>query len=231
MLEPSIGELSTSQRLAQLATTRAGASRVFQRHHLDFCCGGQRDLATACADRGLDPQAVLAEIESESLPQQIFERWDERGAAELIEHILERFHRPHRQELERLLPMARKVERVHADKASCPHGLADHVSRMSEELVMHMQKEEQVLFPLIQSGAGRAARMPVQVMEAEHHDHARNLAKLDSLTCDYTPPPEACATWRALYLGLFELKQELMLHIHLENNVLFPKVLHGEDCK
>lgn len=231
MPQPSIEELSTTQRLAQLATTRAGASRVFQRHRLDFCCGGQRDLATACADRGLDPRAVLAEIESEAPGPERFERWDERGAGDLIEHILERFHRPHREELARLLPMARRVEHVHADKISCPRGLADHVARMSDELEMHMQKEEQVLFPLIQSGAGRAARMPVQVMEGEHRDHARNLRELDSLTCDYTPPHEACSTWRALYLRLFELKQELMLHIHLENNVLFPKVLHAEDCK
>ncbi|MBI5504340.1 MAG: iron-sulfur cluster repair protein YtfE [Deltaproteobacteria bacterium] len=231
MPQLSIEEISTSQRLAQLATTRAGASRVFQRHRLDFCCGGQRDLATACADRGLDPQALLAEIEREAPGPAPLARWDRRAAGDLVEHILARFHRPHRQELARLLPMARKVEQVHAGKASCPRGLADHVERMREELEMHMQKEEQVLFPLIQSGATRAARMPVQVMEGEHRDHARNLAKLDSLTCNYTAPPEACATWSALYLGLLELEQELMLHIHLENNVLFPKVLHEEDCK
>ena len=85
-----------------------------------------------------------------------------------------------------------------------------------------------MLFPLIRSGRGHLARMPVQVMEAEHRDHARNLAMLRSLTNDYTAPAEACATWRALFLGLSELEKDLMLHIHLENNVLFPNALRGE---
>jgi len=222
-------ELTPDHRLAALATTRAGASRVFQRHRLDFCCGGQRDLASACTDKGLDPNAVLAEIAAESERPDAFERWDERTAGDLIDHILIRFHQPHRAELARLLVLARKVERVHGDKPNCPHGLALHLARMQDELEQHMQKEEQVLFPLIQSGRGRMARMPVQVMESEHRDHARNLAELDVLTSDYTAPAEACTSWRALFLGLFELKQELMLHIHLENNVLFPKALYGED--
>lgn len=228
MIEPET-ELSPSLRLAELATTRAGASRVFQRHRLDFCCGGQRDLASACAAKGLDPNAVLAEIAAESQHPASFERWDDRSAGDLIDHILTRFHQPHRAELVRLLALARKVERVHGDKPNCPHGLALHVARMQDELEQHMQKEERVLFPLIQGGRGPMARMPVQVMESEHHDHARNLAELDRLTGDYTAPPEACTSWRALFLGLFELKQELMLHIHLENNVLFPKALYGEN--
>lgn len=222
-------ELSPTRRLADLATTLAGASRVFTRHRLDFCCGGQRDLASACLDKGLDPDAVLTEITAESKRPDSFQRWDEREPGELIEHILAHFHQPHRAELERLLLLARKVERVHADKPSCPHGLADHVARMQVELEQHMQKEEQVLFPLIRSGRGRAARIPVQVMESEHRDHARNLARLDALTGDYVPPAEACTSWGALYLGLHELKRDLMFHIHLENNVLFPKALHGEE--
>lgn len=222
-------ELIPSRRLAELATSFAGASRVFQRHRLDFCCGGQRDLESACLEKGLDPAAVLAEIEAEAKSPGAFERWDERAAGELLDHILSRFHQPHRHELARLLVLARKVERVHGDKPSCPRGLAAHVARMQDELEQHMQKEEQVLFPLIRSGRGSMARLPVQVMEAEHRDHARNLAELDALTSDYTAPAEACTSWRALFLGLYELKQELMLHIHLENNVLFPKALYAED--
>ena len=222
-------DLLPTRRLADLATTLAGASRVFARHHLDFCCGGQRELASACLDKGLDPAALLTEIAAESKRPNGFERWDEREPGDLIEHILTHFHQPHRAELERLLFLARKVERVHADKPACPNGLADHVARMQAELEQHMQKEEQVLFPLIRSGRGRAARMPVQVMEAEHRDHARNLARLDALTGDYVVPSEACTSWGALYLGLHELKSDLMIHIHLENNVLFPKALYGED--
>jgi regulator of cell morphogenesis and NO signaling len=222
-------ELSATRRLADLATTRAGASRVFQRHRLDFCCGGQRELAVACKEKGLDPDVVLAEIAAEARDETSFERLDEFSASALIDHILERFHEPHRAEIARLFAMARKVERVHADKASRPVGLAAHLDRMQDELESHMQKEEQVLFPLIRSGRGHLARMPVQVMESEHRDHARNLEVLRRLTNDYTPPDEACATWRALFLGLSELEKELMLHIHLENNVLFPNALRAEE--
>jgi regulator of cell morphogenesis and NO signaling len=222
-------DLSVDRRLGELAITRAGASRVFQRHRLDFCCGGHRALAAACADKGLDPDAVLAEIAAEARDVETFDRLDEIGVDALIDHILARYHEPHRAELARLLAMARKVERVHRDKASCPERLAAHLARMQEELELHMQKEERVLFPLIRSGRGSLARMPVQVMEAEHRDHGRNLERLRSLTNDYTAPAEACATWRALFLGLSELENELMLHIHLENNLLFPKALHAEE--
>jgi regulator of cell morphogenesis and NO signaling len=227
-MTPTPANLTSDVRLADLATTRAGASRVFHRHRLDFCCGGQRDLAAACAEKGLDPDVVLAEIADEERSQRSFERLDEVSAGALIDRILERFHEPHRAEIARLLTMARKVERVHRDKATCPVGLAAHVARMQEELEAHMQKEEQVLFPLIRSGRGHLARMPVQVMEAEHRDHARNLQTLRRLTNDYTPPDEACTTWRALFLGLSELERDLMVHIHLENNVLFPNALRAE---
>ena len=123
--------------------------------------------------------------------------------------------------------MARKVEAVHGDKSSCPRGLADHLEHMSEELEQHMQKEEQLLFPMILGGRGRMASMPISVMEQEHQDHGRNLARMSVLAHEYVAPEEACNTWRALYLGLAELEAELMEHIHLENHVLFPRTLNG----
>ena len=98
---------------------------------------------------------------------------------------------------------------------------------MAEALEEHMQKEEQVLFPMIRGGRGRMARMPVQVLEEEHRDHAQNLARMRELAGDFDPPAEACGTWRALYLGLHELEAEIMQHVHLENHVLFPRALRG----
>ena len=90
-----------------------------------------------------------------------------------------------------------------------------------------MQKEEQVLFPMILSGRGAMAAMPVSVMEEEHRDHGKNLERTRALTNDFIAPESACNTWRALYLGLAELERDLMEHIHLENNVLFPRALQG----
>ena len=219
--------ISPESRLSDLAVTRAGASRVFHRHGLDFCCNGRVRLDEACAEKGLAVDALIAEIEAEARSDESFDRWDEASLDALIDHLLQHYHESHRAEVPRLLEMARKVESVHADKEACPRGLADHIARMLPELEDHMQKEEQVLFPLIRAGRGRMATMPVQVMEEEHRAHGENLARLRALAGDYRPPEEACGTWRALYLGLAELESELMHHIHLENNVLFPRALRG----
>lgn len=213
--------------LADLAATRAGASRVFYRHGLDFCCHGRVSLAEACAKKNLAVDDLVREIEAQVPLAPDFQRWDERPIPELVQYVLDHFHAGHRAELPRLVEMARKVEKVHADKKSCPHGLAEHVERIAEELEQHMQKEEQVLFPMILAGRGRMAAMPIQVMEEEHDDHGRNLAKLRELAHGFTPPDDACGTWRALYLGLAELDQEVMHHIHTENNILFPRALRG----
>lgn len=213
--------------LADLATTIPAASRVFRRHGLDFCCHGRQTLAEACAARGLDPRAVAAEISEEASAAGADDvRWDLRPTTELVDHILERYHQPLRGEIARLQEMAAKVERVHAEKPSCPRGLADHLARMADEIEQHLAKEEQVLFPMILVTGGDArARMPVHVLMREHEDHGEALRRTRELTANLVPPPEACATWRALYLGLEQLEADLFEHIHLENNVLFPRIL------
>jgi regulator of cell morphogenesis and NO signaling len=219
--------IHADQTVAELASTRSGASRVFHRHGLDFCCGGHVSLADACTPAGLDVDALIAEIQAEATKPGSFERWDEHPLPDVIDHILTRFHEPHREELPRLLAMARKVEDVHGAKPTCPKGLADHLQRMHAELEEHMQKEEQILFPMLRAGRGRMAAMPVGVMEEEHRDHGKNLERLRELTNGYTPPAEACGTWTALYLGLAEFEREIMEHIHTENNILFPRALRS----
>lgn len=226
-MNPSTAPIRPDTTLADLATTRAGASRVFHRHGLDFCCHGRISLAKACEEHKLDVEALLAELRAEEERTKDFEPWDERALPLVVEHLLVHYHQRHREELPRLIFAARKVEAVHGEKPSCPKGLAAHLERISEELEDHMQKEEQVLFPMVLSGRGAMAAMPVQVLEMEHNDHARNLQRSRALAHDFIPPPEACGTWRALYLGLEELERELMQHIHLENNVLFPRALRS----
>lgn len=211
--------------LSHLATTRPAASRVFHRHRLDFCCGGERSLAEACRALGLDPLLLAREIELEETVAAQAVRWDERPLAELIDHILVRYHEPLREELPRLLEMAQKVERAHADKSHAPHGLAAHLRGIQGSVEDHMQKEEQILFPAIRAGHGLSLSMPIHVMEQEHEEHGANLRRIRSLTADLTAPDDACTTWRSLYLGLVELERELMDHIHLENHVLFPRAL------
>jgi regulator of cell morphogenesis and NO signaling len=217
--------MDATTTLADLATTHPGASRVFHRLRLDFCCGGRRPLTEACAERGLDATDVLDAIEAEDPSAADADRWDTRPIPDLVTFIVERYHDRLRQELPELVALSAKVEQVHADKSTCPRGLRDHMAGVHEAVLSHLAKEEQILFPMILRGLGQMAASPIRVMELEHDDHRENLMKTRQMTKDFTLPPEACATWRALYLRLEALEVDLMKHIHLENHVLFPRVL------
>lgn len=222
-------DITPNTSLGALATRLPAASRVFMRHRLDFCCNGARSLGDACAEAGLDVDGIVAELRAELLPGN--ERdWSDATPTELIEHIIARYHEPHREELPRLRSMAERVLQVHGERDPKRLGrIAQITHELENELVQHMTKEEQILFPWIVTGRSPAPRMPIQVMLAEHDDAGRLLHELRDLTHDFTPPQGACATWRALWLGLSEFSTQLQQHIHLENNVLFPAVLGEAD--
>lgn len=215
---------STESTLAELAATFPEASRVFHRSGLDYCCGGSRSLLEACTAHGLDPAAILREIAPSGTPDPA-DSWNARPLPGLIQYVVSRFHDDLRRELPELVALAEKVERKHAEKPSCPRGLAEHLRAVHESVLDHLAKEEMVLFPLILAGQGGHAAGPIQAMEYEHRDHARNLERTRELTNSFSPPPEACTSWQALYLRLHQLEADLMEHIHLENNVLFPRAL------
>ena len=216
---------SPTATLADLAVTHPAASRVFHRHGLDYCCHGRRPLTEACVERGIAPEAIVAEITSEESETPDLTRWDGRPIDELVKHIVDHYHMRLRVELPELISLAAKVERRHGDKDSCPRGLRAHLEAVHQAVLDHLAKEEQILFPMILAGRGANAVAPIAVMESEHRDHAENLEKTRRLTADLVAPEEACPTWRALYLRLGNLESELMEHIHLENNVLFRRVL------
>lgn len=216
-------EMSIDQTLGDLATQVPAASRVLRAAGLDYCCHGQRTLTEACAEKGLDPGRLLESIRQE--PDAPTDSWESKPLVAIIHHIIERYHEPLRRELPELRQMAMKVEEKHADKPACPRGLTAHLAGIHEAVLSHLDKEEQILFPMILAGHGPQAMGPIQVMEFEHQEHGENLARTRALTADLTVPAEACATWQALYLRLRELEADLMDHIHLENNVLFPRAL------
>ena len=217
--------ISPEETLGNVATAHPAATVVFLRHRLDFCCGGGRKLADACRALGLDPATVIAEIAAAATSEPP-KRWDTRPLPEIIDFIVSHFHEPLRAELPALIDAAKRVERVHAAKPSCPRGLAAHLEQLTAELTQHMAKEEQMLFPTIRSGVrGQQIHMPVRVMMQEHDDHGKSLQRTRDLTASFAAPPEACATWRALFVALEKLEADLMEHIHLENNVLFPRAL------
>jgi len=212
----------TDQSLGQLARQIPGATRVFHDYQLDFCCGGKQSLGEAAQAAGLDAQAIEARLRSlQALALEDGRDWGNALPADLIAHILARYHEVHRQQLPELVRLARRVEQVHGDREDCPLGLADHLVVMHQELESHMQKEEQILFPMLARGLGTMAGGPITVMRMEHDEHGQALQRLGELTNDITLPRAACNTWRALYLGLRTLREDLMEHIHLENNILF----------
>lgn len=143
---------------------------------------------------------------------------------ELVEHILNRYHDTHRDQLPELIHLAERVERVHGGHPECPAGLAAHLSAMQQELENHMAKEEQILFPMILRGMLGMASAPVSVMRAEHEDHSQALQQLDALTHQLTLPEGACGTWQRLYQNLQTFRADLLEHIETENNLLFRRV-------
>ncbi len=212
------------QAIGQIAVDLPGATAIFRRLKLDFCCGGQVPLAQACASKGLDTASVLAELAGLQRQDQAPDTQD---PAALIDHILTRYHAVHREQLPELIRMARRVEAVHRDHPAVPVGLAALLEGMEVELLEHMEKEEQVLFPAIENGSTGLGE-PIGAMRDEHTGHGALLEQLAVLTTDHRPPLGACNTWRALYAGTAQLTDDLISHIHLENNVLFPQV---EGCK
>lgn len=213
------------QPLGNLACEIPGASRIFHAFNLDYCCGGHRSLREAASRRGIAPERIASELDVLLAQGSSHHDWRNEPSEKLIEHILSRYHARHREQLPELIRLACKVEQVHGDRADCPSGLADHLRDMQQELESHMLKEEQILFPMFLSGYARQASAPISVMRFEHDHHGAALEHLHRLTCGITPPEDACDTWRALYRGLNELNDDLVQHIHLENNVLFVGVL------
>lgn len=224
---PPIAEMP----IGQIAVDLPGATAVFRRLKIDFCCGGQISLRQAVAEKGLDLQAVADELAALQLPNDA-PSFDSPSA--MIDHIISRYHDVHRAQLPELIRMAHRVEAVHQAKPDVPAGLGAALEAMHNELLGHMQKEELVLFPSLKTGGNPYIAQPIAMMRHEHTDHGAALDHIVELTHDMTPPADACNTWRALYAGIAQLGDDLIHHIHLENNVLFPQfeasVAQKETC-
>lgn len=226
LLESSVG---------QLVTENPSRSRVFQKYQIDFCCGGKRRLADVCQEHGLDATTVVNELlaESETLAPGEANGKD-MGLTELCDHIERTHHQFLKNELPRLGMMAGRVASVHGANHPWTVTLAQVFSSFAAEMGAHMMKEEQVLFPQIrllakgEKTALSSIAQPVSMMEHEHDNAGADLVKMRSLSSGFTPPAGACNTFRALLQGLAELETDTHHHVHLENNILFPRSLELE---
>lgn len=206
--------------VGEIAADLPGAAELFRKAGISFCCGGDLPLAEAAARAGLDPSAVLAELHA--LAAAAGRDAPEETPA-LIDHILSRYHETHRTELEWLIPLAQKVETVHGDHEEAPIGLTEALIALHDELDDHMLKEERVLFPMMRNGGHPMIVHPIAQMRHEHHSSAELLRGIEHVTRSLTLPEGACRSWTALYTGLRKFSDDLVMHIHLENEVLFPR--------
>jgi regulator of cell morphogenesis and NO signaling len=219
--------------IADITTAVPSSVRVFQRHGVDFCCGGRTALAAVCRTQGLSFPDIAREIElSAAKPADAGRDWMTTAALpELIDHIVATYHDALREELPRLESMAARVAKVHGSKAPRVLDRIEFViGELSMDLTGHMRKEELVLFPAIQTlertgACGLPLAQVIRAMEGEHDRAGELLAELRSLTEGYQSPEWACATTRALYQGLADLESAMHVHVHLENNILFPRAL------
>jgi regulator of cell morphogenesis and NO signaling len=228
--------------VGEIAAQTPAAVRVFEKHHIDYCCGGQRRLEEACQERGISVEALLAEVEQAGRLPDSGRDWTQASLAELVAHILSTHHEYLRRELPALSARLARVMEAHGEK----HGQTLAVLRsvfdgLSQEISAHLRKEEMVLFPAIQEleaarAAGRRSapspfgsiENPIRMMIFEHDNAGGALSEMRRLTQGYLAPPDACATFRALYQGWEELEADLHQHIHLENNILFPRAIRLE---
>lgn len=225
--------ITPDTHVADLATSSPATIKVFQQYGIDFCCGGHRPLSEACAERAVNVDVVIDALEHSLAESSADADWKDARLSALVEHIQQRFHEPLRQELPRLAAMLDKVISRHGDRhGDMLRSLGRVFGDFQSDLLSHMEKEDLVLFPAVTAlERGEASALgqwhwiagPIGMMELEHADAGAALAEMRRLTNGYTPPADACPTFQGLFFGLAELEREMHLHVHLENNILFPR--------
>lgn len=226
-----------STRLADAVDAFPQLARAFERLGLDYCCGGQRTIADACVAAGLDPLATVAELAVDEPAEVKGAAWVSMTASELVDHLEATHHRYLWNEMPRVTALVDKIVAVHGERHPELVGIAGRVARVFADLGPHMVKEERVLFPMIRELDASSEspvfhcgtlRNPISVMLSEHDAVGALLSELRHLTGDYTPPADGCATYAACFAALAEIEADTHLHIHKENNVLFPLVVRLE---
>jgi len=230
-------ELMTKS-LAQIVNNNHRAASVFEKYHLDFCCNGKRTLEQACAESELKVEEVLSELgksgqSSSSIPAD----YNSLSLSQLIDYIITTHHSFVKKEMPVILGYLERVDFKHGDRNPEMKKVLELFAAVKEEMEHHMQKEELVLFPRIKEierllAEGKEIvinstylRSPINMMEQEHDHAGTMLAEIRKLTLDYNPPIDACTTYRLSHATLQAFELDLHQHVHLENNILFPKAM------
>jgi regulator of cell morphogenesis and NO signaling len=231
--------------VAEVALSFPQALEILQRHNLDYCCGGKKPFVKVCEKAGLDAEAIWQELQTAKAnhgtdKRMRFDTWE---APLLIDFILQHHHTYVRESIPHIQELLDKVCNVHGEDSPYLLNVRENFSALAEELLVHLPKEEEILFPAIrklfnhQDGsydlgfAPSNLQTPIHAMEHEHESAGHLIKEIRRITNHYTPPVYACPTFKATYIMLEQFDQDLMQHIHMENNILFPKAKAAQDRK
>jgi regulator of cell morphogenesis and NO signaling len=227
--------------VGQLVVDRPGRARVFEKFGIDYCCGGKKPLRLAIAEKKLVPETVLEALDREgkaaaatnAAPLNLATA----SMTDLCDHIERTHHAYLKEELPRLRYLTHKVGSRHGEHRPALVELYQTFLQFYDELMQHMAKEEQILFPIcrrmdslepLPANACGSVNNPIAVMIKEHDDAGDALKKFRDLTDNYSLPADACTTYRALFDSLQQLERDMHQHVHTENNILFPKAARME---
>jgi regulator of cell morphogenesis and NO signaling len=231
-------ETLTEKSIGEIVAADYRTSDIFKNHGIDFCCGGKKSLSKVCAEKNIDIELLAKELENIKNVSSTTHHFDSWKLDFLTDYIINTHHSYVEREMMTIYEYAKKVASVHGHHYTEMVEVAEIFYDVSKELVAHMRKEELILFPYIKELAkalenntpiGKPGFMsvenPIMAMINEHETVGEMLHKIDTLTQNYTPPEDACNTFRVLLAKLNEFENDLHTHIHLENNILFPKAI------
>lgn len=231
---------TTERTVGSYVADNYKAAGVFQKYGIDFCCGGGQSVDAACAKHGVDTAALLGELDALN-GEAAGAEYKDMPLDQLVDHIVDTHHAYIVRTVPNITAFANKVAEVHGARHPEVIEIRDTFLALANELQQHMFKEENILFPYIKrlaatksAGSNIAASQfgtiqnPIGMMESEHDSAGNAAARISALSSDYTPPEDACTTYRVLYQELQDFEQDLHLHIHKENNILHPRAIAME---
>lgn len=230
-----------ARTVGQIVADNYQTAQVFNEFDIDFCCGGDRTVNEACQEADINPDEVwqaLKELETAGVSRENYTEW---SLDFLIDYIINNHHKFSREKLPEIGRYAKKVASVHGDCHPELQEIYYEFTKLHGDIINHLDKEEELLFPYVKRlvkakekgeqpetpDFGKAAN-PISMMEHEHDQSGTAMKKIRELSNDFTPPNDACTTYRLLFENLEAFEKDLHKHVHLENNILFPKAIKLE---
>ncbi len=233
---------NTNSRVKEIAVANPGAKRVLEEAGVDYCCGGERPLHDACMHAGVSAEEILKRLQENSKqvgPEET--NWTTAALCELTHHIITTHHKYVRDQIPRVRALLDKVKSKHGENHPELADIEVRFFDLGQEMYAHMQKEEQILFPYIdrleraiiekrspEQPFFGTVRNPIHMMMQEHDSAGELLGEMRQLSAGYQPPKEACESYRELYRSLEAFEADMHTHVHLENNILFPRAVEME---